>query len=313
MIKLVLVRHGQSEWNLENRFTGWTDVELSPKGIQEAKEAGIALKNKGYHFDLAYSSVLKRAEDTLDFILKEMGEENIPIKRSWKLNERHYGALQGLNKDETRKKYGDEQVLLWRRSTDVRPPELDENDERYPGNDPKYTDLTKDELPKTENLIDTIKRVTEYWKSDIEPDIKNGKNVIIVAHGNSLRGLMKYLDNISDEDVIKFWNKNEKKIKPWYNEVRQDDDIIVSGSTDFLLDEIMKRMGIKNYVGSSIDKKTGKFKRLCFLENKVKIFNELYPNAHIDNFYTDSMNDKAMMDIADHVYLVNGNKIEQIK
>ena len=129
MIKLVLVRHGQSEWNLENRFTGWTDVELSPKGIQEAKEAGIALKNKGYHFDLAYSSVLKRAEDTLDFILKEMGEENIPIKRSWKLNERHYGALQGLNKDETRKKYGDEQVLLWRRSTDVRPPELDENDE----------------------------------------------------------------------------------------------------------------------------------------------------------------------------------------
>ena len=177
MIKLVLVRHGQSEWNLENRFTGWTDVELSPKGIQEAKEAGIALKNKGYHFDLAYSSVLKRAEDTLDFILKEMGEENIPIKRSWKLNERHYGALQGLNKDETRKKYGDEQVLLWRRSTDVRPPELDEND--------------------------AIKRVTEYWKSDIEPDIKNGKNVIIVAHGNSLRGLMKYLDNISDEDVIK--------------------------------------------------------------------------------------------------------------
>lgn len=203
MIKLVLVRHGQSEWNLENRFTGWTDVELSPKGIQEAKEAGIALKNKGYHFDLAYSSVLKRAEDTLDFILKEMGEENIPIKRSWKLNERHYGALQGLNKDETRKKYGDEQVLLWRRSTDVRPPELDENDERYPGNDPKYTNLTKDELPKTENLIDTIKRVTEYWKSDIEPDIKNGKNLIIVAHGNSLRGLMKYLDNISDEDVIK--------------------------------------------------------------------------------------------------------------
>ena len=181
MIKLVLVRHGQSEWNLENRFTGWTDVELSPKGVQEAKEAGIALKNKGYHFDLAYSSVL----------------------RSWKLNERHYGALQGLNKDETRKKYGDEQVLLWRRSTDVRPPELDENDERYPGNDPKYADLTKDELPKTENLIDTIKRVTEYWKSDIEPDIKNGKNVIIVAHGNSLRGLMKYLDNISDEDVIK--------------------------------------------------------------------------------------------------------------
>lgn len=203
MIKLVLVRHGQSEWNLENRFTGWTDVELTEQGMKEAKEAGIALREQGFHFDLAYTSVLKRAEHTLDLILKEMGEENIEIKRNWRLNERHYGALQGLNKDETKEKYGAEQVLLWRRSTNVRPPELDVTDPRYPGNDQKYKDLTEDELPKTENLIDTIKRVTQYWNSDIEKSLKEGKNVIIVAHGNSLRGLMKYLDNISDEDIIK--------------------------------------------------------------------------------------------------------------
>lgn len=203
MIKLVLVRHGQSEWNLENRFTGWTDVELSEQGVREAKEAGKVLKEKGYHFDLAYTSVLKRAEHTLDLILKEMGEENIEIKRSWRLNERHYGALQGLNKDETRKKYGDEQVLLWRRSSDVRPPELEVTDPRYPGNDPKYKDLTEDELPKTENLIDTIKRVMEYWNTDIKPDLEKGRNIIITAHGNSLRGLMKYLDDISDEDIVK--------------------------------------------------------------------------------------------------------------
>ena len=203
MIKLVLVRHGQSKWNLENRFTGWTDVELSEQGVREAKEAGKVLKEKGYHFDLAYTSVLTRAEHTLDLILKEMGEENIEIKRSWRLNERHYGALQGLNKDETRKKYGDEQVLLWRRSSDVRPPELEVTDPRYPGNDPKYKDLTEDELPKTENLIDTIKRVMEYWNSDIKPDLEKGRNIIIAAHGNSLRGLMKYLDDISDEDIVK--------------------------------------------------------------------------------------------------------------
>ena len=203
MIKLVLVRHGQSAWNLENRFTGWTDVDLSEKGVQEAKEAGKVLKEKGFEFDVAYTSVLKRANDTLNYILNEMGEENIPIKKSWRLNERHYGALQGLNKDETREKYGAEQVLLWRRSTNVRPPELSIDDERYPGNDSKYKELKPEELPRTENLIDTIERVMVYWNSDIKKDLQEGKRVIIAAHGNSLRGLIKYLDNMTDEEIIK--------------------------------------------------------------------------------------------------------------
>ncbi len=202
MKKLVIVRHGQSQWNLENRFTGWTDVDLSEKGEQEAKEAGIALKKAGFTFDVAFTSVLKRANNTLYYILDELGERNIPIKYSYKLNERHYGALQGLNKDETRKKYGEEQVHLWRRSADVRPPELSKDDERFPGNDPKYKDLSEEELPLTENLMDTVERVVEYWKSDIAPVIQSGKNVIIVAHGNSLRGLMKYLDNLSKEEVV---------------------------------------------------------------------------------------------------------------
>ena len=203
MIKLVLVRHGQSAWNLENKFTGWTDVELSEKGVEEAKEAGKALKEKGFEFDVAYTSALKRAQNTLKYILEEMGEQNIPIKSSWRLNERHYGALQGLNKDETKEKYGENQVLLWRRSTDVKPPELDVNDPRYPGNDEKYKDLTPEQLPKTENLIDTIERVMEYWNSDIKNDLLAGKRVIIAAHGNSLRGLIKYLDNMTDEEIIK--------------------------------------------------------------------------------------------------------------
>ena len=203
MIKLVLVRHGQSMWNLENRFTGWTDVELSEQGIKEAKEAGKVLKEKGFSFDVAYTSVLKRANDTLGYILEELGEQDIPVKKSWRLNERHYGALQGLNKDETREKYGEEQVLLWRRSTDVRPPALSKDDERYPGSDSKYSELKEEELPTTENLIDTIERVMVYWNSDIVKDLKAEKKVIIAAHGNSLRGLIKYLDNMTDEEVIK--------------------------------------------------------------------------------------------------------------
>ncbi len=203
MKKLVIVRHGQSLWNLENKFTGWTDIELSEKGINEAKNAGILLKELGYTFDIAFTSVLKRANDTLYYILDELNERDIPINYSYKLNERHYGALQGLNKDETKAKYGDEQVKLWRRSADVRPPALTKDDPRYPGNDQKYKDLTEKELPLTENLIDTIERVTEYWQSNIAPVIKENKKVIIVAHGNSLRGLIKYLDNLSNDEVIK--------------------------------------------------------------------------------------------------------------
>ncbi len=202
MIKLVLVRHGQSLWNLENRFTGWTDVELSEQGIEEAKEAGKLLREEGYHFDIAYTSLLKRANDTLTYILEELNEKNIPIEYSYRLNERHYGALQGLNKDETRKQYGEEQVKLWRRSADVRPPALTKDDPRYPGNDPKYASLNSDELPLTENLLDTVNRVVPYYEEKIKPALLTGKKVIIVAHGNSLRGLIKYLDGVSDEEIV---------------------------------------------------------------------------------------------------------------
>ena len=202
MIKLVLVRHGESEWNLENKFTGWTDVDLSENGIKEAKDAGIVLKEKGFTFDVAYTSVLKRANHTLDLILEELGLQ-IPINYSWRLNERHYGALQGLNKKETAEKYGDEQVHLWRRSADVRPPELEDDDPRFPSHDDKYKDLDYKDLPHTECLLDTVERVIPYWKSDIEPALKDNKKVIVVAHGNSLRGLIKYLDNLSDEEIVK--------------------------------------------------------------------------------------------------------------
>ena len=201
MQKLVLVRHGQSIWNLENKFTGWTDVGLSDKGVKEAIDAGKTLKKLGYTFDVAYTSLLKRAQDTLNIILKEL-DLNIEINKSYKLNERHYGALQGLNKDETRQKYGEEQVRLWRRSAEVKPPALTKDDPRYPGNDPIYKDIPESELPLTENLVDTIKRVVDYYESVIVPDLKLGKKIIIVAHGNSLRGLVKYLDNLSDEEVM---------------------------------------------------------------------------------------------------------------
>lgn len=201
-MKLVLVRHGQSVWNLENRFTGWTDVELSNNGIKEAKEAGKLLKKNEFTFDVAYTSVLKRANETLNIILKELGEENIPIHYSWKLNERHYGALQGLNKDDTRKKYGDEQVKIWRRSAFVRPPLLNEEDDRYPGMDDKYKDLKKSELPLGECLMDTLKRVIDYYETEIKKSLLSGQNVIIAAHGNSLRALIKYLEDISDDDIM---------------------------------------------------------------------------------------------------------------
>jgi len=201
MKELVLVRHGQSIWNLENRFTGWTDVPLTEHGINEAIEAGIILREKGYTFDVAYTSVLKRANDTLDLILKELNLL-IPINYDYRLNERHYGALQGLNKEETKIKYGEEQVKLWRRSVSVRPPELTTSDERYPGKDPKYKHLSEKDLPLTENLADTIKRVSSYYEESIKDDILNDKKVIIVAHGNSLRALIKYIEKLSDEEIM---------------------------------------------------------------------------------------------------------------
>jgi 2,3-bisphosphoglycerate-dependent phosphoglycerate mutase len=202
MFRLVLLRHGESTWNKENRFTGWTDVDLSEKGVQEAHRSGQLLKQDGFIFDVSFTSVLKRAIRTLWIVLDEMDSMWIPIHHSWRLNERHYGALQGLNKAETAAKYGDEQVLLWRRSYDVRPPVLEESDKRWPGHDPRYAGLSGDELPKTESLKDTVARFLPYWHENISPVVKSGRRVIIAAHGNSLRALVKYLDDISEEDIV---------------------------------------------------------------------------------------------------------------
>lgn len=199
---LVLVRHGESEWNKLNLFTGWTDVDLSEKGHQEAINGGKLLKAENFHFDIAYTSYLKRAIHTLNHILDELDENWIPVVKAWQLNERHYGALQGLNKAETAEKYGDAQVKIWRRSFDVCPPELEETDERYPGNQKMYANVDRNLLPKTESLKITIERVVPFWNEEIAPQIKAGKNVIIAAHGNSLRALVKYLNNISDEDIV---------------------------------------------------------------------------------------------------------------
>ena len=203
MINLVLLRHGESIWNKENRFTGWTDVDLSRKGIEEARKSGQVLKEKGYTFDVAFTSVQKRAIRTLWLVLDEMDLMWIPVYRSWRLNERHYGALQGLNKSETAAKYGEEQVLIWRRSYDIRPPSLEKTDERYPGNDPIYRDLDRKDIPLTECLKDTVERFLPYWHEVLAPTIKSGKRVIISAHGNSLRALVKYLDHISDDDIVR--------------------------------------------------------------------------------------------------------------
>jgi 2,3-bisphosphoglycerate-dependent phosphoglycerate mutase len=202
-IKLVLLRHGESVWNKENKFTGWTDVDLSEKGMSEAREAGEALKKEGYEFDTAFTSVLKRAIRTLWFVLDEMDLMWIPIYNSWRLNERHYGALQGLNKSETAQKFGEKQVLIWRRSYDIPPKPLEKKDQRYPGNDPRYKGLAEKDIPLTESLKETVARVVPYWKETISPSLKSGKRVIIAAHGNSLRALVKYLDNISEEEIIK--------------------------------------------------------------------------------------------------------------
>jgi 2,3-bisphosphoglycerate-dependent phosphoglycerate mutase len=202
MYKVVLLRHGESDWNRENRFTGWTDVDLSDKGREEARAAGQLLKKEGFTFDQSYTSVLKRAIRTLWLALDEMNLLWIPVQRTWRLNERHYGALQGLNKAETAAKFGDDQVKIWRRSYDIPPPPLEKNDERFPGFDPRYQDVSAAALPATECLKDTVARFVPYWQDVIAPAVKAGKKVVIAAHGNSLRALVKYLDNISDKDII---------------------------------------------------------------------------------------------------------------
>ena len=203
MHKLVLVRHGESTWNMENRFTGWTDVDLSENGVKEAHEAGQILHKEGYLFDVAYTSVLKRAIRTLWIMLDELDQMWITIHNSWRLNERHYGALQGLNKAEMAAKYGEKQVLTWRRSYDVRPPALELSDERYPVSDPRYGNLSKSDIPVCESLKDTVNRFLPYWHETLAPAIGSGKRVLIAAHGNSLRALVKHLDNVSETDIVK--------------------------------------------------------------------------------------------------------------
>ncbi|WP_088043133.1 2,3-diphosphoglycerate-dependent phosphoglycerate mutase [Bacillus sp. EAC] len=201
MIKLVLIRHGESLWNVENRFTGWTDVDLSKRGLTEAREAGIILRKNGYTFDLAYTSYLKRAIRTLWIILHEIDFMWVPVYKTWRLNERHYGSLQGLDKEETAKQYGEEQVQTWRRSMDVRPPSLETNDPRYEINEPRYKDLKDNEFPLTESLEDTEKRVMTYWNESIEPALRNNQKVIISAHGNTLRAIVHYLDQVSADGI----------------------------------------------------------------------------------------------------------------
>lgn len=201
-MKLVLVRHGESEWNQKNLFTGWTDVDLSEKGHEEAKQAGKLLKEQGYDFDLCYTSYLKRAIHTLNHILDEMDRDWLPVEKSWKLNERHYGALQGLNKAETAEKYGEAQVKIWRRSYDVKPPLLEADDSRNPANQEMYRNEDKDLMPLAESLETTVQRVVPYYEETILPEMKNGKRVLVAAHGNSLRALVMYLDHLSKEQII---------------------------------------------------------------------------------------------------------------
>lgn len=203
MIKLVLLRHGESTWNQENRFTGWTDVPLSEKGIEEAHAAGKSLKEKGFVFDIAFTSVLKRAVQTLDIVIDELGQDKLRIEQSWRLNERYYGGLQGLNKSQTASKFGEDQVKIWRRSYDIPPPAVEKTDERYPGNDPLYMDLAEADVPVTECLKDVVERFMPYWKSNIEPALKKSLRVLISAHGNSLRAIVKYLDDVPDDDILK--------------------------------------------------------------------------------------------------------------
>ena len=226
-MKIILLRHGESKWNLENKFTGWTDVELTKKGNEEAKEAGLLLSAENMEFDMVFTSVLKRAIHTMNICLNNMNSKDTEVFHDWRLNERHYGALQGLNKLETAKKYGDEQVLIWRRSYDIRPPHLEWEDERHPRFDKKYNNLDNKDIPSSECLKDTVQRFLPYWENTISPHVESGKKIMIVAHGNSLRALVKHLDNISNEDIVGLniptgiplvyeLDKNLKPIKNYY-------------------------------------------------------------------------------------------------
>jgi 2,3-bisphosphoglycerate-dependent phosphoglycerate mutase len=239
MYKLVLLRHGESDWNRENRFTGWTDVDLSEKGLNEARAAGQLLKQEGYAFDLAFTSVLKRAIRTLNVVLDQMDQLWIPVERSWRLNERHYGALQGLNKAETAAKYGEDQVKIWRRSYDVPPPPLDRSDSRFPGNDRRYKDMAPSDLPLTECLKDTVARFLPYWHERIAPAVKSGKQVVVAAHGNSLRALVKYLDNMSDAAIV------DLNIPTGIPLVYQLDDSLKPVRSDYLGDPAAVEAAIK--------------------------------------------------------------------
>ena len=231
MKKLVLLRHGESVWNQENRFTGWKDVDLSDKGVGEAREGGRTLKKEGFEFDLAFSSVLTRANRTLNIALEELGQLWVPVIKSWKLNERHYGALQGLDKAETAAKHGEEQVKIWRRSYDVPPPAMTRDDERYAGRERRYKGLSAAEIPLTESLKDTVARVIPFWESDIAPALKADKVVLIAAHGNSLRALVKFLDNVSEKEILEL---NIPTAVPLYYEL---DDNLKPISHRYLGDE----------------------------------------------------------------------------
>lgn len=238
MKKIVLLRHGESSWNKENRFTGWTDVDLTEKGIEEARKAGDLLKKEGYVFDKAYTSYLKRAVKTLNVVLDRMDQDWIPVEKSWRLNEKHYGALQGLNKSETAAKYGDEQVLIWRRSYDVAPHALTEDDPRNPRFEIRYKDVPDKELPRTESLKDTVERILPYWKEVIFPSLKTADQLLVTAHGNSLRGIIKYVRGIPDEDIV---HLNLPTAVPYVLEF--DDDMLLK--KDYFLgdpEEIRKLM-----------------------------------------------------------------------
>lgn len=238
MKKIVLLRHGESTWNKENRFTGWTDVDLTEKGIEEARKAGDLLKKEGFVFDKAYTSYLKRAVKTLNNVLDRMDQDWIPVEKSWRLNEKHYGALQGLNKSETAEKYGDEQVLIWRRSYDVAPHPLDENDPRNPRFEIRYKDVPDNELPRTESLKNTVERILPYWKDVIFPSLEIADQILVTAHGNSLRGIIKYVRNIPDEEIV---HLNLPTAVPYVLEF--DDDLLLA--KDYFLgdpEEIKKLM-----------------------------------------------------------------------